>query len=166
MKKLILMALIALPMSLFAQQKFAHVNSSEIIQAMPEYTKAQTDLQTLGKQYEEELKRIQDELQTKSEDYEKNEATLPEAVKQRRQQDIQDLYQRFQQYRQTADQEFAKAQQAKMAEITEKVSVAIKAVGTEGGYVYVMDVTAGIPFINETLSKNVTADVKAKLGIQ
>lgn len=165
MKKFILMALIALPMSLFAQQKFAHVNSSEIIQAMPEYAKAQTDLQTLGKQYEEELKRMQDELQTKSEDYEKNEATLPEAVKQRRQQELQDLYQRFQQYQQTSQQEFGKAQQAKMAEITEKVSAAIKAVGTEGGYVYVMDVTAGIPFINESLSKNVTAEVKAKLGI-
>jgi outer membrane protein len=94
MKKLILMALIALPMSLFAQQKFAHVNSAEIIQALPEYTKAQTDLQALGKQYEDELMRMQTELQTKSEDYEKNEATLPEAVKQRRQQvplDVADI---------------------------------------------------------------------------
>jgi outer membrane protein len=108
---------------------------------------------------------MQTELQTKSEDYEKNEATLPEAVKQRRQQELQDLYQRFTQYQQTSQQEFGKAQQAKMAEITEKVSAAIKAVGNEGGYVYVMDVTAGIPFINETLSKNVTAEVKAKLGL-
>jgi outer membrane protein len=165
MKKLILMALLALPMSIFAQQKFAHVNSAEIIQALPDYAKAQTDLQTLGKQYEDELMRMQNELQTKSEDYEKNEATLPEAVKQRRQQELNDLYQRFTQYRQTSEQEFANAQQAKMAEISQKVTAAIKAVGNEGGYIYIMDVTSGIPFINETLSKDVTVEVKTKLGL-
>ena len=165
MKKLILMALLALPMSIFAQQKFAHVNSAEIIQALPDYAKAQTELQTLGKQYEDELMRMQNELQTKSEDYEKNEATLPEAVKQRRQQELNDLYQRFTQYRQTSEQEFANAQQAKMAEISQKVTTAIKAVGNEGGYIYIMDVTSGIPFINETLSKDVTVEVKTKLGL-
>ena len=53
-----------------------------------------------------------------------------------------------------------------MALISEKVSKAIKEVGTAGGYVYVMDITAGIPFINETLSKDVTAEVKAKLGLK
>ena len=95
MKKLILMALLALPMSLCAQQKFAHVNSAEVIQALPDYTQAQTDLQALGKQYEDELKRMQDELETKSADFDKNQATLPDAVKQRRQQELQDLYQRW-----------------------------------------------------------------------
>ena len=86
MKKIILMALLALPMSLFAQ-KFAHVNSAEIIQAMPEYTAAQTKLQNLQKTYEDELNRMQDELKTKAEDYEKNRATLLEPVQQRREQD-------------------------------------------------------------------------------
>jgi outer membrane protein len=86
-------------------------------------------------------------------------------VKQRRQQALNDLYQRFTQYRQTSEQEFANAQQAKMAEISQKVTAAIKAVGNEGGYIYIMDVTSGIPFINETLSKDVTVEVKAKLGL-
>ncbi len=166
MKKFILMALLVLPMSLAAQQKFAHVNSADIIQALPEYTTAQTELQTLSKTYEDELRRMESELQTKSEDFEKNQATLPDAVKQRRQQELQEIYNRFTQYRQTASEELTKAQQNKMALISEKVGNAIKAVGTEGGYVYIMDVTSGIPFINETLSKDVTAEVKAKLGIK
>ncbi len=166
MKKFILMALLVLPMSLAAQQKFAHVNSADIIQALPDYTTAQTELQTLSKQYEDELRRMESELQTKSEDFEKNQATLPDAVKQRRQQELQEIYQRFTQYRQTASEELNKAQQNKMALISEKVGKAIKEVGTAGGYVYIMDVTSGIPFINETLSKDVTAEVKAKLGIK
>ncbi len=165
MKKLIFAALLALPMSVFAQ-KFAHVNSTLIVQAMPEYTAAQTDMQNLQKQYEEELQRMQDELKTKSDDFDKNQATLPDAVKQRRQQELQDLYQRLQQYYQTSEQELQKAQAEKMQAITTKVSAAIKEVGAAGQYVYVMDTSSGIPYISETLSTDITAQVKAKLGLK
>ena len=165
MKKLIILALIMLAMSAFAQ-KFAHVNSAVIINAMPEYTKARTDLEALAKQYEDELKRIQDEFRTKLEDYQKNGETLPETMKQRRQQELQDLDTRMTQYRQTAEEDLSKQESTKLAEISEKVGKAIKEIGSAGGYVYIMDVTSGIPFINETLSTDVTDQVKAKLGIK
>lgn len=165
MKKLILLALLVLPMGLFAQ-KFAHVNTATIIQAMPEYTTAQTELQTLSKQYADELKRMEDELSTKSEDLKNNEATLPDAVKQRREQELQDLYQRYQQYGQTSQQEYQEAQRTKMNAISEKILAAVKEVGTAGGYVYIMDTTSGIPFINESISTDVTEQVKAKLGVK
>ncbi|MCH5177491.1 MAG: OmpH family outer membrane protein [Prevotellaceae bacterium] len=165
MKKLILTLLVALPMSVFAQ-KFAHFNSAEIIQAMPEYTAAQTEMQNQGKQYEEELKRMQDELRTKAEEYQKNEATMVDAVKQRRMQELEDLNQRLEQYYQTSQQELQKLQQTKLAEITEKVQKAVKEVGVAGGYVYIMDVTAGIPYISDTLSTDVTSQVKTKLGLK
>ena len=100
------------------------------------------------------------------EDYQKNGASLPDATKQRREQELTDLQQRYQQYAQTADQEMSKAQSEKMQLISDKISKAIQEVGTSGGYVYVMDVTAGIPFINETISTDVTNQVKAKLGIK
>ncbi len=165
MKKLILLALIALPMSVFAQ-KFAHVNSADIIQAMPEYATAQTEIQTLRKQYEDELTRMQDEFKTKYEDFQKNGSTLPDATKQRRQQELSDLNQRLEQYYQTSQDELQKAQQTKLSAISDKVSKAIKDVGTAEGYIYIMDTTSGIPFINETISTNVTDKVKGKLGIK
>jgi len=59
-----------------------------------------------------------------------------------------------------------KAQQEKMALITQKVTSAIKEIGVAGGYVYVMDSTSGIPYISETLSTDVTAQVKQKLGLK
>ncbi len=166
MKRILLIALVLLPMSVFAQQKFAHVNSTLIVQAMPEYTTAQNEIQTLAKQYENELKLMQDELQTKLDDYQKNASTLPDATKQRREQELQDLNQRLEQYYQTSQQELQKTQQTKLSEISEKVGKAIKEVGTAGGYVYVMDISSGIPFINETISTDVTDQVKAKLGIK
>ena len=165
MKKIILTLLVALPMSLFAQ-KFAHFDSAVIIQAMPEYTAAQAELQTQSKQYEDELQRMQNELRTKAEDYEKNSATMVDAVKQRREQELTDLQQRLQQYYETSQQELQKLQQQKMAEISEKVQKAIKEVGDAGGYIYIMDTTSGIPYISPSLSTDVTAQIKAKLGLK
>jgi outer membrane protein len=165
MKKLILLAMLFAPLTMLAQ-KFGHVNSQEIIQAMPEYATAKTSIEALQKQYESDLKTMQDELQKKSDAYDKEKATLPENIKQRREQELQDLYQRIQQSYQDNQQALQKATQEKMQAISTKVSEAIKAVGSTGGYVYIMDTTGGIPYISTTLSTDVTAQVKGKLGLK
>jgi outer membrane protein len=168
MKKFIICALCAICgfTTANAQAKFGHVNTQEIIQAMPEFATARTDIEKLTQQYEADLKSMQDELQKKAEAFEKEEATLPENIKTRRNQELQDLYQRIQQTYQDNQQALAKAQQEKMQAITTKVLDAIKTVGQEGGYVYVMDMSAGIPYISTTLSSDVTTQVKAKLGLK
>ena len=50
--------------------------------------------------------------------------------------------------------------------ITTKVLDAIKSVGQAGGYVYVMDINAGIPYVSTTLSTDITTQVKTKLGLK
>ena len=167
MKKLILCAICAICGFTTANaQKFGHVNSQEIIQAMPEFAKARTDIEALTKQYEADLKLMQEELQKKSEAYDKDQATLPANIKQRREQELQDMYQKIQQSYQDNQQALAKEQQEKMQAITAKVLEAIKSVGEAGGFVYIMDLTSGVPYISTTLSTDVTAQVKAKLGIK
>ena len=164
MKKLLLMLLVFAPMTMMAQ-KFGHVNASEVMQALPEFAKARTEIETLQKQYEADLKSMQDELQKKAEAFDKEQATLPDNIKQRRQQELEEMYQKIQQSYQDNQQALAKAQQEKLSAIQTKVLEAIKQVGEAGGYVYIMDIAAGIPFISSTLSKDVTAEVKAKLGL-
>ena len=164
-KKLIAILFLMAPLAIFAQ-KFGHLNSADIIQVMPEYTAAQTELQKLEKQYSDELKMMETELSKKSEEYEAQKATLPAKIQQRREQELQELYGRMQQYYQQSQQELAQASQEKMAALTEKITKAIKEVGVAGGYLYIFDVASGIPYISETLSTDVTAQVKAKLGIK
>ena len=164
-KKVIAMLIFMAPLALFAQ-KFGHLNSADIIQVMPEYKTAQTEIQNLEKQISNELQMMETELANKSEAYEKEKATLPANIQQRREQELQDIYARMQQYYQESQQQLAQASQEKMAMLTEKITKAIKEVGVAGGYLYIFDVASGIPYISETLSTDVTADVKAKLGIK
>jgi outer membrane protein len=76
------------------------------------------------------------------------------------------MYQKIQQSYQDNQQALAKEQQEKMQAITAKVVDAIKQVGQAGGYVYIMDMAGGIPYISTTLSTDVTAQVKSKLGLK
>ena len=54
--------------------------------------------------------------------------------------------------------------QSTMQPIISKLQNAIKSVGKAGGYVYIMDVSSGIPYISDSLSKDVTAEVKAEMN--
>lgn len=164
MKKALIIALLLAPMSMMAQ-KFGHFNSSELVQLMPEWTTAQAELQTLAKQYDDDLKRMQDELQKKADEFQKEQANLLENVRARREQELNDLYQRVIQSRDDNEQAFKKAQAEKMQAISEKITAAVKKIGDEGGYVYIMDITAGIPYISEKLSTDITPELKKALGI-
>lgn len=165
MKKVLFMLLTLAPMAAFAQ-KFGHVNSQEIIQAMPEFTKARTEIEALTKTYEADTKTMQDELQKKAEAYEKEQSTLPANIKERREKELQDMYQKIQQTYRDNQQALAKEQSEKMQAIQTKVLDAIKQVGQAGGFVYIMDNAGGIPYISSTLSTDVTSQVKTKLGLK
>lgn len=167
-KKLILLVLFIAPMSLCAQ-KFACFDYTSIMQAMPETKAAQTELEALSKKYQDELTSMQTELKTKGEKYQKEDTdATPANIKERHNQELQEMYQRLQQAYQDNDQALQKAQQEKMQPIAQKVMNAVTAVAQEGGYVYIIDKTAaqasGI-FINETLSTDVTSTIMKKLGV-
>ena len=110
------------------------------------------------------IQAMQDELQRKSQEYDKNKSTMNATKQQETETELNNLYQKYQQALQDNQQSLAKEQQDKMQPITTKLVNAIKAVGQAGGYVYIMDTSAGIPYISSTLSKDVTADVKAQLN--
>ena len=163
MKKIIIMLMVFAPMSLFAQ-KFGHVDSQAIMQGMPEFISARGEVEAQTKKYEDELQSMQQELQRKSEDYEKNASTMNDTKRQETETELQQMYQKIQQTYQDNQQALAKLQQEKLQPITTKLINAINNVGKAGGYVYIMDKAACIPYISESLSKDVTADVKAELN--
>ena len=166
LKKIVLLLMLVLPMSVFAQ-KFGHIKTQEILTIMPEYTKAQTDIQTMQKQYEDEMKRLQDEINKKFAAYQQEQANLPKNIQERRQKELQELNERGMQMGQDAQQQLQQSWMEMLEPIAKKIDDAIKAVGQEGGYVYIFDLNATqIPFVNETLSTDVTSAVKGKLGLQ
>jgi len=164
MKKLFLMLMLFAPLSLFAQQKFGHLDTQSVMQSMPEFIKAKGEVDAKQKEKEDELKIMQDEFQRKVEEYQKTQSTMNATKQKETEESLAQMQQKLQQTFQDSQQELGKLSQEKMQPITTKLVNAIKAVGKAGGYVYIMDISAGIPYISDTLSKDVTAEVKAQLN--
>ena len=111
LKKIALLALLIIPMSIFAQTlKFGHVRSYEVIQIMPEYEKAMADLQDLQKKYTDEIKRANDEFNRKYQEFIQQQDSLPRNIAERRQKELQDLMERGQQFEQEVQENMQKAQ--------------------------------------------------------
>ena len=151
------------PLTVFAQ-KFGHVDARALRQTRPECINARGAIEALSKQYENDMKAMQDEIQRKSDEYDKSKSTMNATQQQEVETNLQQMIQKFQQAYQDNQQALQKAQQEKMQPIMNKIMTAIKNVGKDGGYVYIMDISTGIPYISDTLSKDVTNDVKAEMN--
>ncbi len=162
-KKILLAILIAIPFCSHAQ-KFGLVNSQEIIEALPETATMKTQLETASKKYEEEYSKLQEEFKKKYTDYQQLEETTPDAIKERRLQEMQELDNKIQEFRQTASQDLERQQTQLLAPIQEKIMTAIKAVGDEGGFTFIFENL--LPVYSGTTVVDCTPLVKAKLDIK
>ena len=122
------------------------------------------EFEAQAKQYENDMKAMQDEIQRKGDEYEKNQSTMNATAKAEAEAALNQLMQKYQQAYQDNQQALQKAQQEKLQPIMTKIMTAIKNVGKNGGYVYIMDISGGIPYISDTLSKDVTEEVKAEIN--
>lgn len=156
--------MIALPMCLSAQTvKLGIVNTNTIFEAMPERAAAQTQLETASKTFEEEFKKLTDEMNKKYADFQALDASTPESIKERRMQELQELDSRIQQFRAQAQQDLERQQNQLMAPIQEKIQNAIKAVGSENGFTMIFQDI--IPSYTGSDVVDVTTMVKTKLGL-
>lgn len=157
------MLMLFAPMSMFAQ-KFGHLNSQQVMNDMPEFVKARGEIEATAKQYENDLKAMQDELQRKAQEYEKTKSTMNATKQKETEEELMKLNEKIRTAYNDNSQALQKAQQEKMQPITAKLVNAIQVVGKAGNYVYIMDITSGIPYISQTLSEDVTSKVKAELA--
>lgn len=168
-KKLFIALLCFLPLSLFAQDlKFGYFDRSQIFQSMPETVAAFKKLDELGKNYETEIAKIQEEYQKKGSEFVAARDTLPEAIRTRRMTEIQDIEQRLQSFYQDSQKDMQKQQQDLIVPINKKLADAVKAVGQENGFVYIFDTSAnsGLMYWSAEKCTDVTNLIRTKLNLK
>ena len=149
-----------------AQVKIAHVNTAEVLDAMPEKAKAEKNLENYYGELQKQLETMAKEYQTKLQDYEANQATMSNLVKQSKEKEIVDLQTRIQQFQMNAEDEFASKRAELLKPMLDKIQNAINAVGKEKGYTYILDLATGAAVYVGDNSVDCTKDVKTKLGIK
>lgn len=147
----------------YAQSKIAHINTQELISAMPEMKAAQKDLEAKSKTYQTDIQSSVTEFQTLLKKYEAEAATKTEEENAARGQEIQEKQQRIQQFQADAQKDLQKKELELLQPITEKAKAAILKVGRAQGFDYVLDSSQGVTILTD--GKNLLDDVKKDLGI-
>ena len=130
---------------------------------MPEFATMQKQMADMEAKYKNEMQVMQDEYNKKYSDFVAQQDSLTENIKMRRMQELQDMEQRTQNFIQMCQQDFQKKQGELFTTIQDKLKNAIKAVGDEKGYTYILD--PQIVLYQGNTAVDATQFVKAKLGI-
>ena len=111
MKRIIIIAAMALmSVSAFAQ-KFAYVDFNELVMLMPEMDEARATIEENTKTNEEILMTMYEEYQTKMQQYEQKVSTWTQSVREIKEKEIMDIQSRLEQTQQTLQQEIQQLQQ-------------------------------------------------------
>ncbi|HNQ28382.1 MAG TPA: OmpH family outer membrane protein [Aquaticitalea sp.] len=146
-----------------AQSKIAHINTGDLIEAMPQMKSAKTELEKLGKTYEAEIQKMATEYQNKMKQYQAEAETKTEEENQKRVQEVATIEQSIRQYQATAQEDLQKKETELMKPLFEKAKAAIQKVARAQGFDYVLDSTQGGGVLLSD-GKDLLADVKKELG--
>ncbi len=167
MKKILFVLALVVSLASLAQnkQKFGHINSNDLLMAMPENQQAKEALQQHSKELENQLMTMQAELEQKYNDYLAKKDSLTPLIQQTRESELNDLNMRIQSFQQTAQQDLQTKEAELLQPIIEKARNAIREVAKENSYTYVFDTSTGALVYWPEESDDILPLVKAKLGM-
>lgn len=145
--------------------KFGHINSDELIQAMPEFDSANKQLESFRNDLLNALELMTVDFNNKNDTYQKDLKTYTEVVRQTKEQELIDANRRIQEFQNNAQTQMQEKQAELFQPIYNKADQAIKEIGKEQGLVYVFDIK-GLLYFDATKSTDILALVKTKLGIK
>jgi len=166
MKKLLFIALIALPMSVFAQ-KYALVDMEYILKNVPAYERANEQLNQISKKWEGEVEALLKEVETMYKKYQSESVFLSDAQKQKteeaimaKEKEASDLKKKYF----GSEGELFKKRQSLMAPIQDEIYNAVRDISDQKGYQLVLDRASGGSIIYASPKIDISDEVLQKLG--
>lgn len=166
MKKLLFIALLALPMSVFAQ-KYALVDMEYILKNVPAYERANEQLNQISKKWEGEVEALLKEVETMYKKYQSESVFLSDAQKQKteeaimaKEKEASDLKKKYF----GSEGELFKKRQSLMSPIQDEIYNAVRDISDQKGYQLVLDRASGGSIIYASPKIDISDEVLQKLG--
>ena len=170
MKKLLLIILLFFMTSVAAlAQKYAIIDTKYILDKMPEYKQAQTQLDKIAESWQKNIDSMQVDLDKMYKNYEAEQVMLTDDLKKKRE---DQLFQKERTLRDMQRKRFGfegdlfKKRQELIKPIQDKVYNAIQKIAVQRGYDFVLDKSEGITIIFADPKLDKSEDVLKELGIR
>ena len=147
-----------------SQVKYGLISYSQLLKTMPDYLEAQTQMQQLTQQYEQEAAYNEQNFKRQFTDFLQGQKEFPQNIMLKRQRDLQEAMEKSLAFRHTADSLLNCAREDMMRPVEERLNAAIQAVGLERGYECVVNTDGNaLPFVHHSLCEDAMPYVEEKL---
>jgi outer membrane protein len=167
-KVLVILTLLCSTFAAQAQTKVGHINSSNLLEMLPEADSIQKQLAQVQEMWQRILAEKETEAKTK---YNAlmiiiDKPSVSDSEKEIKTQEVENLQKQYQELQKRANDDLQIKQEELLSPLLEKVKKTISEVAKANGYAYVMDTTEGSGIIYSDSSFDLMPLVKAKLGVK
>lgn len=155
-----------IPAILVGQSKIGHINSEQIMQALPEAQDAQRSLDNLVAQWESELQKMQSDWKKKFDEYDKKKLILTDQARADQEKALRDLEQSIADYRNRKfgqNGELFQKQNEVMKPIQNKIFKVLEDIAKDQGYDYIFDKSGEILLLYANEKNDLTQTVLHKM---
>jgi outer membrane protein len=145
-------------------QKFGYVDTRAVVFALPEVESIKSNLEKLSNELILQIEEMQVEGNRKLDEYQKTEATLSDAMKRLKQEEIENIGRRIEERQEAAQTELAQKEEELMKPLIDKARAAIESVMKAQGLAGVFDAQVLVCQDN-TQMVDVTPLAKKQLGL-
>ena len=143
-----------------AALRYGYLSVDSVLHSLPDYTIAKHKLSDLKAKYDAEMKRVEDEFNTKYQFFLQDQQELAPSILQKRQAELQELMDKNVAFKAKARQLLQEAEPEALSPIRDKVTTAIRLVGEQRGLALVLNTdNNAAPFLNPTFGEDITAAV-------
>lgn len=145
--------------------KIAHISTQKLVEKMPQYQSAQSQLEKLEKTYSSDIQDMMKEAKKKSKQYKSEAQTTTDEENMQRSKDLRSTQQKIMKYRQNAQKKLQEKESKLIQPIVDKARKAIQRVAKEKGFDYVLDSSEGGSNVLMADGYNLMPDVKKELDL-
>lgn len=166
MKKLFLLIVLGvLSLTANAQTRFGYFSFDNVLKSMPDYVTAQRSIDNLRQKYDAEMKRAEDEFNSKYEEFLDVQKDLVPAILRKRQAELQEMMQKNINFKNESQRLLKQAEADAFAPVKNKLYNALTKVGQAQGYAFILNTDGdACPYVNPEMGEDATELIKEALN--
>ncbi len=154
---------VAMPVNQDGQQpaiRFGYLSCDSVLHAMPEYNTAMKSLKELKAKYDSEMKRVEDEFNSKYELFLEGQSDFAPSIRQKRQAELQELMEKNMAFKKEAQRLLEQAKQEAITPLKKTIQATITRIGQQRGLAFVVNTDGGnMPYLNTIMGEDITEEV-------
>jgi outer membrane protein len=154
------------PAAIVAQPalRFGYFSFEQVFHTMPGYAIAKHNMDELRTKYDEETKRVENEFNSKYEEFLDGQRSYAKTILEKRQAELRELMEKNIAFKAEANRLLKQAEDEAFAPLKAKVNEEAQKMGKEKGFAFILNTdNNAAPYLNAEMGEDITAALEEKL---